>query len=172
MKKRQSKSELEKEREALQRMYVELDTLQFRIAKQKRIVAMMTQLADAREDSGPPVGLVTGITDACKSAVLAAHELLTPAQVRDRIKILGIPEQKNLLASVHTVLKRLAKAGEIKAENGMYRRITSEERSAALDASMLAAFMSGSREGAKQGQKKPKAFTLAYRPSAFDADDK
>ena len=168
MKKRLSKSELEKEREALQRMYVELDTLQFRIAKQKRIVAMMTQLADAREDSGPPVGLVTGLTDACKSAVLAAHELLTPAQVRDGIQILGIPEQKNLLASVHTVLKRLAKAGEIKAENGMYRRITREERSAALEASMVAAFSSGRKGYAKQKTKKPKSMTgVPYEPQGL-----
>ncbi len=121
------KSELEKEQDVLQEMYVELDELQYRIAKQKRIVSVMTQLADAREDSGPPVGLVTGITDACKSAVLAANRLITPAEVRDRVKLLGIPEQKNLLASVHTVLKRLAKSEEIHEENGAYRRFTPVE---------------------------------------------
>ena len=127
-----SKSELEKAKDELQRMYVEFDELQYRIAKQKRIVAAMAEIADAREDSGPPAGLVTGITDACKSAVWAANRLVTPAEVRDRVLLLGIPEQKNLLASVHTVLKRLAKAGEIRAENGAYRRITIEERRIAI----------------------------------------
>jgi hypothetical protein len=133
MKKRQPKSELEKEQDLLQRIAVEIDELQYRFAKQKRIVSMMQQLADARDGSGPPVGLVSGITDACKSAVLAANKLVTPAEVRDRILVLGIPEQKNLLASVHTVLKRLYKAGEIKKENGMYRRITLEERRDAFE---------------------------------------
>ncbi len=120
--------ELAEAREALEGMYVDLDVLQVRIAKQKRVIAALTELANVAEDSPPPSDLVKGITDACKTAVLGAGKAISPSEVRDRIKTLGIPEQKNLLASVHTVLKRLADAGEIKEAGGVYRRMTLGER--------------------------------------------
>ncbi len=110
-------------------MLVEMDTLEMRIAKQKRVIAALTELNDIAEESQPPVGLVKGITDACKTAVIGAGKALYPSEVRDRIKTLGFPEQKNLLASVHTVLKRLAEAGEIRLlEDGTYRRMTLGDR--------------------------------------------
>lgn len=126
---RDARAELLEARQKLEQMYVEKDELEVRIAKQKRIVAALTELADVGEDSGPPEGLVKGITDACKTAVLGANKALYPPEVRDRIKALGFPEQQNLLASVHTVLKRLAEAGEIKlTDDGAYRRMTLGER--------------------------------------------
>src|SRR5579884_565457 len=102
---RDAKNELVEARQALEQMYVEMDLLEMRIAKQKRVIAALTELADMAEDSEPPVGLVKGITDACKTAVLGTDQPLYPSEVRERIKTLGFPEQKNLLASVHTVLK-------------------------------------------------------------------
>jgi len=120
--------QLEDAREALEGMYVEMDVLQVRIAKQKRVIAALTELANVADDGPPPVDLVKGITHACKTAVFGANNLISPSEVRDRIKSLGIPEQKNLLASVHTVLKRLAEAGEIKEVDGAYRRMTLGER--------------------------------------------
>ena len=129
MNRRDSKTELQEARNLLEQMYVEMDELETRIAKQKRVVAALTELADLDEDSEPPAGLVKGITDACKTAVLGATKPLYPSEVRDRIKMLGFPEQKNLLASVHTVLKRLSEAGEIKGtDGGAYRRMTLGER--------------------------------------------
>jgi hypothetical protein len=129
---RDAKTELLEARNLLEQMYVEMDELETRIAKQKRVVAALTELADLNEDSEPPVGLVKGITDACKTAVLGGTKALYPSEVRDRIKALGFPEQKNLLASVHTVLKRLAEAGEIKVtDGGAYRRMTLGEKIAA-----------------------------------------
>jgi hypothetical protein len=126
---RDAKAEVFEARDLLEQMYVEMDELETRIAKQKRVVAALTELADLDEDSQPPEGLVKGITDACKTAVLGANKALYPSEVRDRVKMLGFPEQKNLLASVHTVLKRLAQAGEIKGtEGGTYRRMTLGER--------------------------------------------
>lgn len=126
---RDAKAELTEARQALEQMYVEMDTLETRIAKQKRVIAALTELADMAEDSEPPAGLVKGITDACKTAVVGADKPLYPSEVRDRIKTLGFPEQKNLLASVHTVLKRLAEAGEIRLlEDGSYRRMTIGDR--------------------------------------------
>jgi len=125
---RKAKSDLQEARNKLEQMYVEMDTIQMRIAKQKRIIAALTELADLDEGSDPPVVLVEGITDACKTAVLGATKPMYPSEIRDRIKALGFPEQKNLLASVHTVLKRLAEAEEIKEVEGAYRRMTLGEK--------------------------------------------
>jgi hypothetical protein len=125
---RDAKSELHEARNLLEQMYVEMDELEVRIAKQKRVIAALTELADLNEESEPPAGLVKGITDACKTAVIGSTKPLYPSEVRDRIKTLGFPEQKNLLASVHTVLKRLAEAGDIKEVDGAYRMMTFGER--------------------------------------------
>jgi hypothetical protein len=129
MNKRSAQIELEKAKEDLEQMHVEMDELEVRIAKQKRIIAALIELAEVAEDSRPPIGLVEGITSACKTAVLGAgSKTIYPSEVRDRIKALGFPEQKNLLASVHTVLKRLAEAGEIKEVNGAYTRMSLKDR--------------------------------------------
>jgi hypothetical protein len=50
-----------------------------------------------------------GITDACREALKIAGEPLTPIQVRDRVLDINpdLAKQSNLMASVHTVLKRL-----------------------------------------------------------------
>lgn len=137
MVRRNSKTELREARNELEQMYVELDELQARIAKQKRVIAALTELANVDEDSRPPIGLVHGITDACKTAVIGAkYKLLYPSEVRDRIKALGFPDQKNLLASVHTVLKRLAASGQIAEKDGAYRRMTLGDRIAFQDKQM------------------------------------
>lgn len=126
------KLDLEQAKDKLQDLLVKADELQVRIAKQKRVVAALQELASDDGDSEAVAGLVKGITDACKTAVWGAGVPLAPAEIRDRIKTLGVPEQKNLLASVHTVLKRLAEGGEIKAmPDGTYRRMTLGDRIAA-----------------------------------------
>ena len=112
MVKRTYKTELQQAKETLQDLLVQADELHVRIAKQKRVVAALAELTDVDEDSGAPEGLVSGITDACKTVLWSAEKPLFPVEVRDRIKALGFPEQKNLLASVHTILKRLAASGE------------------------------------------------------------
>jgi hypothetical protein len=132
---RMYKTELQQAKEKLQDLLVQADELQVRIAKQKRVVAALVELTDIDDDSGAPEGLVGGITDACKTVLWSAERPLFPVAVRDRIKALGFPEQKNLLASVHTVLKRLAVAGdatEVYPAEGSgpaaYRRPTFGER--------------------------------------------
>jgi hypothetical protein len=108
------KSEVEQARDKLQLMLVEQDELATRIAKQKRVIAALQELSELEEDSGPPVGLVTGITDACRTVLRSAERPLLPTEVRDRVEHLGVPEQRNLLASVHTIIRRLKEAGEIR----------------------------------------------------------
>src|SRR6266849_4927514 len=99
MVKRTYKTELQQAKETLQDLLVQADELHVRIAKQKRVVAALAELTDVDEDSGAPEGLVSGITDACKTVLWSAEKPLFPVEVRDRIKTLGFPEQKNLLAS-------------------------------------------------------------------------
>jgi hypothetical protein len=120
------KHELQEAQNGLREMFKQLHDLHVRIARQKRKVAMLTELARWDEDS-QPVPLVDGITEACRTALLDSNKPLSPAEVRDTIKTLGVPKQQNLLASVHTILKRLAAAGEIKEANGLYRRLTENE---------------------------------------------
>jgi hypothetical protein len=123
------RSELEEAREKLQDLLVKADELQVRIAKQKRVIAALQELTNDDEGSEAIAGLVKGITDACKTAIWGAGVPLSPVEVREKIKALGVPEQKNLLASVHTILKRLDDAGEIRAlPDGTYRRMTLGDR--------------------------------------------
>ena len=96
----------------LDSMVADEQELAVRIARQKKKVAALTELANDEEEVEGPTGLVDGITDACRTVLMAAEKPLTPAEVRDRIEALGLPPQKNLLASVHTILRRFAKADD------------------------------------------------------------
>ncbi len=91
----------------------EKEELETRIAKQKKRVAALYELVQTDEDSLALFGLVEGITDACRVVFRAAEKPLSPAEVRDRVQALGLPPQANLLASVHTTIKRMKEAGEI-----------------------------------------------------------
>ncbi len=97
----------------LQRMTEERHQLEIKIAKQKKRIAALAELANSDEASPAPVGLVDGITDAVRTVFQGAEKPLNPAQVRDRAQALGVGRQQNLLASVHTVIRRLLEAGEI-----------------------------------------------------------
>lgn len=101
-------------KDRLELLLVEQDEIATRIAKQKRIMAALKELSNAEDDSGPPVGLVTGITDACRTAIRSAEQPLLITEIRDRVEHLGVPDQRNLLASVHTVVRRLKEGGEVR----------------------------------------------------------
>lgn len=109
------KAELKEAEDTLQVMLVQQELLQEQIARQKRKVAALTELANEEEDSGAPVGLVTGVTDAVRTVLMAADKPLNPAQVRSKVEALGLPQQQNLLASVHTVIRRLLESGDIES---------------------------------------------------------
>jgi hypothetical protein len=110
------KAELKVEQAKLDGMLFDLESLQVRIAKQKRVIAALTELADASEASDPPTGLVSGITDAVRTVFWSAEKTdkpFTPTEIANRVKALGVPPQMNMLASVHTIVRRLRKNGEI-----------------------------------------------------------
>jgi hypothetical protein len=62
----------------------------------------------------PTVSL--GLTDACRLALRGAGLPMTPVEVRDRLKAFGVDLTRytNDLAAVHTTLKRLNDAGELR----------------------------------------------------------
>lgn len=110
------KAELKAEQAKLDGMLADMESLQVRIAKQKRIIAALTELADSSEDSDPPTGLVSGITDAIRTVFWSAEKSeksLKPTEIANRVKALGVPPQMNMLASVHTIVRRLRANGEI-----------------------------------------------------------
>lgn len=69
------------------------------------------------DESAIPPTLTIGLTDAVREVLKAGDRAMTPAEVRDGLIRLGInpDDYTNLLASVHNVLKRLAKANEVDA---------------------------------------------------------
>ena len=94
-------------------MASEREQLETKIAKQKKRVAALYELVQTDEGSAALSGLVEGITDACRVVFRAAERPLLPTEVRDRVQALGLPPQANLLASVHTTIRRMKDAGEI-----------------------------------------------------------
>jgi hypothetical protein len=57
-----------------------------------------------------------GLTDACRTVLRYGGHAMTPIEVRDRLKSIGfdLSRYSNDLAAVHTILKRLNEAGEIR----------------------------------------------------------
>lgn len=107
------KSDLEEALRDLLSMVTQRETLETRIAKQKKRIAALYELVETDEGSLAIFGLVEGITDACRIVLRAAEKPLVVSEIRDRVQTLGLPQQANLLASVHTTLKRMKDAGEV-----------------------------------------------------------
>ena len=103
-------------RDALRQLVLmasEREQLETKIAKQEKRVAALYELVQTDEGSAALTGLVEGITDACRVVFRAAEKPLLPAEVRDRVQALGLPPKANLLASIHTTIRRMKDAGEI-----------------------------------------------------------
>jgi hypothetical protein len=83
--------------------------LQVEIAKQKRAIAALSELAELT----PPIDLVSGVTDAVRTVLRSAMNPVSASEIYLRAQGLGLPQQQNLLASVHTTLRRLVEAGEV-----------------------------------------------------------
>ena len=57
-----------------------------------------------------------GLTDACRAILRNAGSPMTPVEIRNRLAAIGfdLAAYSNELASIHTVLKRLNKSGELR----------------------------------------------------------
>jgi hypothetical protein len=63
-----------------------------------------------------PVKADIGLTDAIRSVLMDSMEFMTPTEVREALflgEIYPIHQHKNPLASIHSVLKRLADSGQV-----------------------------------------------------------
>jgi hypothetical protein len=97
----------------LLKLTAEREQWEVKIAKQKKRVAALYELVQTDEGAAALTGLVEGITDACRVVMRAAEKPLSVSDIRDRVQALGLPPQANLLASIHTTVKRMKESGEV-----------------------------------------------------------
>jgi hypothetical protein len=87
------------------------------IAKKRYQIAALLALTEENEEVDQIIGVnLGGLTDAVLAAFRsAAYRPLTPVQVKERLIQLGFPvcDYKNVMAAIHTVVKRLHEAGKI-----------------------------------------------------------
>jgi hypothetical protein len=115
---RRYRAELGRERKALAELLREREELATKIAKQRTRVAALAALCEASEEIDDMTEMdLGGLTNACRTAFRAAgNRGLMPTEVRGALERLRFPTNthKNILASIHTVIRRLEQAGEIR----------------------------------------------------------
>jgi hypothetical protein len=99
------------EQAELNRLLEQREQLEIEIAKKRYRIAALMALTEQK------VGVTLGgLTNACLAAFRsAAYTPLTPVQVRERLSLMGFPVEhyRNVLAAIHTVVKRLADGGKL-----------------------------------------------------------
>src|SRR5262249_9643377 len=57
-----------------------------------------------------------GLTDAVRIVLLRGGRPMTPTDIRDRLQVIGFDNSKytSILSAIHTILKRLHKAGNVR----------------------------------------------------------
>jgi hypothetical protein len=114
---RQYDNDLRHEREELGELLRQREQLETRIAKQLTRVAALSSLSEEGELGKMMEAELGGLTNACRVAFRAAGDKgLMPTEVRTALERLQFPTRshKNILSSVHTVIRRLLAAGEIR----------------------------------------------------------
>lgn len=105
-------------RDALSRAIAEYERLG---EERRRIDDRLAQLAQTISMLSRLVGLEPsipfGLTDACRLVYRNAGVPLSPTEVRDRLRAIGfdLSSYSNEMAAIHTVLRRLNEAGELRA---------------------------------------------------------
>ena len=95
----------------------ELETLtRQRADLDKRIGQLMQTIGSLMRLSGMTPTVEMGLTDACRMILRSAAAPLTVLEVRAQLAAMGVDlsRYENDLAAIHTVLKRLNQAGEIR----------------------------------------------------------
>jgi hypothetical protein len=88
--------------------------------QRQQIDRRLAELAQTMSTLSRLCGIVptvsVGLTDACRLALRGAGLPMTPVEVRDRVRAFGfdLTRYTNDLAAVHTTLKRLNDAGELR----------------------------------------------------------
>src|ERR1700722_20800157 len=114
---RRYKSELKHEREQLGDLLRQREEVETKIAKQLTRVAALSSLSDEAEAGKMMETELGGLPNACRVAFRAAGDKgLMPTEMRSALERLQFPTRshKNILSSIHTVIRRLLEAGEIR----------------------------------------------------------
>jgi hypothetical protein len=104
-------------RRALDAAIKEYETLgDQRQAIDRRLAALTQTIGTLSKLLGLTPTVPLGLTDAVRLVVRGASLPMTPVEIRDRLIAIGIEMSKytNELAAVHTILKRLNDAGEVR----------------------------------------------------------
>src|SRR6266849_2068556 len=94
----------------LEKLVEEREEIDRKISKLKQAIVGLAPLADEASDGIRWfLDQEFGITDGIREVLSSAEKPLTPLEVRDRLVPLkpDLNEQANLMASIHTILKRL-----------------------------------------------------------------
>jgi hypothetical protein len=96
-----------REWEALARQRADLEE---RLTQLTETIGMLSKLC------GLTPKLTWGLTEACRAVLRNAANPMTPVEVRNRLAAIGfdLSQYSNELASIHTVLKRLNRSGELR----------------------------------------------------------
>jgi hypothetical protein len=112
------KSDLNHEREMLVDLLSQRERLEKKIARQLTRVGALAALSEEGEGVGEIMETeLGGLTNACRVAFRAAgNRGLMPTEVRGALEQLRFPTRthKNILASIHTVIRRLEESREIR----------------------------------------------------------
>lgn len=93
-------------------------------AERQRIDTRLSELAQTIGTLSRLCGFTStvpwGLSDACRTVLRNAGIAMTPAEIRDRLVAIGcdLSAYSNALAAIHTTLKRLAEAGELRTTAG------------------------------------------------------
>ena len=107
------------------------DDLDQKIRKLKQTVKALGELCGAPAEEldklllaeGFAIDAKPGFTESIRRLFRIRQAALSPTEIRDDLMKMGVGvEQVNLLSSIHTVLRRMAEAGEIeKTEDAKFR---------------------------------------------------
>jgi len=94
-----------REYEALSQQRADLDK---RLSELHETIGALTRLC------GYTPTVPWGLTDAVRIVLLRAERPMTPTEVRERLEVIGFDASKysSILSAIHTILKRLHKAGD------------------------------------------------------------
>jgi hypothetical protein len=103
---------LKRARTELKRLRRNRDILDAQIAKLEQVEAALQGVAEPRRKAAN----LASITDVVRTAIQGARQPITPTELRDEVLALGFDKRKysQFLASLHVVLKRLVKSGEVR----------------------------------------------------------
>jgi len=101
---------LEAARQEYEQLAAQRSALDLRLAQLAQTIGSLMRLCDLTPS------VAAGLTDTCRTVLRAAQRPLTALEVRDLLEAMGfdVSRYANELASIHTVLKRLAQSGEVR----------------------------------------------------------